>query len=60
GEPAPARVQRVEAPGPPAWEVVVGGERARVSPPRARSVDGPAPPLGADTDEVLRGRAPRC
>lgn len=60
GESAPARVQRVEAPGPPAWEVVAGGERARVSPPRARSVDGRAPALGADTDEVLAERAPRC
>ncbi len=42
------------------WEVVAGDECARVSPPRARSVEGSAAPLGADTDEVLAELGPRC
>jgi len=35
------------------YEVVAGGERAPVAPPRARSPRGRARPLGADTAEVL-------
>jgi crotonobetainyl-CoA:carnitine CoA-transferase CaiB-like acyl-CoA transferase len=47
-----ARVLRAAGSGD-AWEVVAGQERALVAPPRARSSDGAAPSLGADTAAVL-------
>ncbi len=46
---SPARVERSGS----GFEVVVGPQRAPVSPPRARPVRRPARPLGADTARVL-------
>lgn len=37
------------------WEVVAGGARAAVAPPRARAPSGRARPLGVDTRALLRG-----
>jgi hypothetical protein len=47
-----ARV-RAAAGAPESWEVVAGRERAAVAAPRARSPEGAARSLGADTASVL-------
>jgi crotonobetainyl-CoA:carnitine CoA-transferase CaiB-like acyl-CoA transferase len=44
----------------PGWEVVAGQQRVAVSPPRARPVQRPARPLGADTESVLEEVAISC
>ncbi|UCE86185.1 MAG: CoA transferase [Deltaproteobacteria bacterium] len=57
GGPQPAAAVRETRDG---WEVVAGGERAPVDPPRARAVTAAARPLGADTDRVLGERTGCC
>ena len=47
-----AHVRRIAGSGD-TWEVVAGQERAPVAAPRARSPEGAAPSLGADTAAVL-------
>jgi hypothetical protein len=47
-----AAVRRCD--GAPGWEVVAGGTRQIVAPPRARPASGSARALGADTAAVLR------
>jgi crotonobetainyl-CoA:carnitine CoA-transferase CaiB-like acyl-CoA transferase len=44
----------------PGWEVVAGQQRAAVSPPRARPVQRPVRPLGADTESILEELAISC
>jgi hypothetical protein len=54
GPRAPHSPVEVRAQSGGGWEVVAGGERHTVAPPRARRPAGTARPLGADTDLVLR------
>jgi len=56
----PAGVRAVGAPDDDVWEVVAGGESARVAPPRARPVAGRAAGLGADTRRILQELAAPC
>jgi len=55
GRDATVEVRRCCEPGAePAWDVVAGGRREPVAPPRARPASGVARALGADTEAVLR------
>jgi len=56
--PAPSLASVV--PLEPGWEVVAGRQRVPVAAPRARTVPGPARPLGADTERVLEELSIRC